>query len=359
MDINQKDLIKKIKEITEIQSTSGQESKIRNYMEEKMKAMGYTPEFDGLGGIFVVKESKVKQAPRVMIAAHMDEVGFMISKIKADGTFRVLPIGGWNPLSISSQRFSLFNADGQEIPVISASMPPHLLKTSEAKLPSVSDIIFDAGFESDREASEYGIKIGDFILPKVETILSANEKNMIGKSWDNRYGCLEVLELLDYLKDKEFEVTLIIGANVQEEVGLRGAKVSTRKFTPDLFFAVDCSPAADIFSDNNGKLGAGVTLRVFDPGHIMLSEMKNFLIDTAQNNDIKYQYYISQGGTDAGAAHLSNEGIPSTTIGVCARYIHSHQTLFNLDDFKQAQNFLRSIVSELNIKKVRKINPNA
>ena len=155
-----------------------------------------------------------------------------------------------------------------------------------------------------------------------------------------------IRELLENVKDQELNNTLIAGANVQEEVGLRGAHVSTTKFDPEVFFAVDCSPAGDIYG-NQGKVGDGTLIRFFDPGHIMLPNMKDFLLTTAEEADIKYQYYCAAGGTDAGAAHLQNAGVPSTTIGVCARYIHSHQTLYAMDDFLEAQAFLQAIVKKL------------
>ncbi|MDR0200455.1 MAG: glutamyl aminopeptidase [Streptococcaceae bacterium] len=341
------DLFNKIKEITELQATSGHEGPVRTYLKEKMTAMGYTPEFDGLGGIFVRLTAQDSGAPTVMIAAHMDEVGFLVSAIKSDGTLRVVTLGGWNPLVVSAQRFTLFTTQGDKIPVISGGIPPHLMRGTgkEPTLPAISDIVFDAGFENAAEAVHYGVAIGDVLVPQTETILTANGKNVMGKSWDNRYGCLEILELLAFLKGKTPAVNLIIGANVQEEVGLRGAKVSSTKFQPDLFFAVDCSPAGDTFGDDNGKLDGGVTMRYYDPGHIMLPGMKAFLQETASKNQIKTQPYIAKGGTDAGAAHLSNGGIPSTTIGVCARYIHSHQTLWSLDDFTQAQRMLQAITT--------------
>lgn len=350
-------LFNKIKEITEIQATSGYEAPMRDYLRARMVDLGYTPETDGLGGIFVTKESKTENAPRVMVAAHMDEVGFMVSSIKADGTLRVVTLGGWNPLVVSAKRFTLFTRDGKKIPVVTGGLPPHLLRGAAGApaMPQVEDIIFDGGFMSKEEVLEFGIRQGDVIVPESETILTANGKNVISKAWDNRYGCLMVLELLDYLKDKELPVTLIIGANVQEEVGLRGAHVSTTKFKPEVFFAVDCSPATDTFGNDNGRLGEGSLLRYYDPGHIMLPGMKDFLLNTAEVNGIKTQAYISKGGTDAGAAHLQNEGVPSTTIGVCARYIHSHQTIFNMDDFTEAQNFIRAIVTSLNQEKVAAI----
>ncbi|GBG96040.1 glutamyl aminopeptidase [Lactococcus termiticola] len=351
-------LFDKIKKLTEIQASSGFEGPVRDYLKQEMTAMGYQPEFDGLGGIFVTKTSQVADAPVVMIAAHMDEVSFMVSSIKADGTFRVVPLGGWNPLVVSGQRFSLFSSQaGKKIPVVTGGLPPHLLRGSNATpgMPEIGQIVFDAGFEDADEAAAYGVAIGDLIIPETETILTANGKNVISKAWDNRYGCLMVLELLDYLKDKELPVTLVIGANVQEEVGLRGAKVATTKFKPELFFAVDCSPASDTFGDDNGRLGAGVTMRYFDPGHIMLPGMKAFLTDTATEANVKTQPYMAKGGTDAGAAHLSNEGVPSTTIGVCARYIHSHQTISSLSDFDEAQKMIRAIVEKLDRAKVDKI----
>lgn len=155
-----------------------------------------------------------------------------------------------------------------------------------------------------------------------------------------------VTELLKHLNGQILPNTLIAGANVQEEVGLRGAHVSTTKFDPEIFLAVDCSPAGDVYG-NQGHIGEGTLIRFYDPGHIMLKDMRDFLLTTAEETGIKYQYYAAKGGTDAGAAHLKNGGVPSTTIGVCARYIHSHQTLYAMDDFIQAQNFLRALVKRL------------
>ena len=129
-------------------------------------------------------------------------------------------------------------------------------------------------------------------------------------------------------------------------MGLRGAHVSTTKFDPELFFAVDCSPAGDVYGDQ-GHIGDGTLIRFYDPGHILLKDMRDFLLTTAEEAGIKYQYYTGKGGTDAGAAHLQNSGVPSTTIGVCARYIHSHQTLYAMDDFLEAQAFLQALLKKL------------
>lgn len=341
------DLFQKIKEVTELKGTSGFEQPVRDYLREKITPLVDEVETDGLGGIFGIRHHEDNKAPRIMVAGHMDEVGFMIKEIKEDGTFRVVELGGWNPLVVSSQRFTLHTPDGHVYPVISGSVPPHFLRGSNGNnLPQISDIVFDAGFTSKTEAENFGVFPGSVIIPESEAILTANQKHVISKAWDNRYSILMIPEMLDAVKDETLGHTLIAGANVQEEVGLRGAHVSTTKFDPELFFAVDCSPAGDIYG-SPGKLGDGTLIRFYDPGHIMLPNMRDFLLTTAEEAGIKYQYYPSAGGTDAGAAHLKNEGIPSTTIGVCARYIHSHQTLYAMDDFIEAQNFLQAIVKRL------------
>jgi len=341
------ELFSKIKEVTEISAISGHEAPVRDYLREKITPHVDEVVTDGLGGIFGVKHSEAIDAPRILVAAHMDEVGFMVSEIRADGTFRVVQIGGWNPLVVSSQRFKLFTHTGDEIPVISGSIPPHLTRgTGGPSLPRIEDIVFDGGFADKAEAESYGIRPGDTIVPDSSAILTVNGKNVISKAWDNRYGVLMISELVQALAGEKLDNELYVGANVQEEVGLRGAHVSTTKFDPEVFLAVDCSPAGDIYGDQ-GAIGEGTLIRFFDPGHLMLPNMKDFLLTTAEEAGIKYQYYCGKGGTDAGAAHLKNGGVPSTTIGVCARYIHSHQTLYAMDDFLQAQAFLQALVKKL------------
>ena len=215
-------LFDKIKEVTELSATSGFEAPVRDYLRKNITPLVDEVQTDGLGGIFGIKHSQAENAPKVLVAAHMDEVGFMIKEIKADGTFRVVELGGWNPLVVSSQRFTLHTRDGRIYPVISGSVPPHFLRASggASSLPSVSDIVFDAGFANQEEANAYGVFPGDVIIPESETILTANQKNVISKAWDNRYGVLMIRELLENVKDQELNNTLIAGANVQEEVGL-------------------------------------------------------------------------------------------------------------------------------------------
>ncbi|CAM2830428.1 glutamyl aminopeptidase [Dellaglioa algida] len=337
-----------VKTMTELQATSGFENNVRDVMREKMTPNVDEVVQDGLGGIFGIRNNADTNAPKIMTAAHMDEVGFMLAAINDNGLFSVRPLGGWNPFVVSSQRFTLTTRSGQTYPIISSSVSPHLLRgdNHQNATPQINDILFDGGFESAAEAREFGIAPGDYIVPDVETIKTANGKNIISKAWDNRYGCTAVLETLEKLKDTTLPNTLFAGANVQEEVGLRGTPGAVNMLKPDLFFAVDCSAANDLETTKGtfGHLGEGTLIRIYDPRLVTLPRLKEFLLDTASDNNIPYQYFVSQGGTDAGAAQTENNGIPSSVIGVCARYIHTHQTMFSIRDYEAAKELLEKTI---------------
>ncbi|UPQ85873.1 glutamyl aminopeptidase [Ignavigranum ruoffiae] len=335
----------RIKELTELQAISNHENNVREYLADKMEGLVDSIETFGLGNIYGIRKSANQDAPTLMVAAHMDEVGFMVAKIHENGTMSVVPIGGWNPYAVSAQRYTLQTEKG-DYPIISGAVSPHLLRGSKAASIKPEDVRFDAGFESAEEAAEYGVRPGDSIVPLTETILTANKQSIMSKAIDNRYGCAVILDALENTVDEALNHHLVIGANVQEEVGLRGARGAVHRYQPDLFFAVDCSPAGDAEGDKKaeGQLGQGFLLRMQDPGMLTHRGMIEFLRDTAEDCKIPYQYYFSKGGTDAGAAHLMNEGIPSAVIGLPARYIHGHQALFRISDYEAASEMLTQVI---------------
>lgn len=340
----------RIKTYTELQGTSGQEFKVRNQFKKDLEPLVDQVKMDGLGGVFGIKKNKDDQAPKVMIAAHMDEVGFVVSQIKENGMLAVNAVGGWNPITISSQRFTLF-ADGEnEYPVISSSVSPHLLRgTNGQTLPKVNDILFDAGFSSKIEAETFGVRPGNFIVPDVKTQITANGKRVISKSWDNRFGLVTILNALEDLKDVQLPNTLIAGANVQEEVGVRGVSGAVNMLKPDVFFALDSSAADDInVGDGQGKLDGGTLLRVYDPHVVSPIRLVDFIKNIAQQEGIKTQYFVSRGGTDAGAAQIANNGVPSMALGVVSRYIHTHQTMWSLNDAEEARKLVVAVAKNLN-----------
>lgn len=348
-----------IKELTEAQGISGDEGRVRELMRTHLEPLVDRIEVSPLGNIFGVVECKNPDAPRVMVAAHMDEVGFMVSQIHDNGTLSVKAIGGWNPYAVSAQRYTLMTKDG-DYPVISSAVAPHLLRGEKAQSLKAEDIRFDAGFTSKEEAQEYGVRPGDSIVPDVETIMTANKKSMISKAWDNRYGCVAVIEMLKAIQGIALDVELIAGASVQEEVGLRGIKGAIHQYQPDIFIAVDCSPAADTEAGKDehveGRLDEGFLLRTQDPGMITHKGLWEYIHDLAEEHNITYQYFFSKGGTDAGAAHTMNDGVPSAVIGVPGRYIHGHQTLFTLADYASAREILTTLITTIDQEAIDTIN---
>lgn len=348
------------KTLTELPGTSGFEHEVRNFMREQLKP--YSDELiqDHLGSVFGVRKG-TSDGPKVMVAGHMDEVGFMVTSITENGMIRFQTLGGWWSQVLLAQRVQIMTDEGPIIGVI-GSVPPHLLDEAKRKKPmEIKNMLIDIGADDKADAIQIGIKPGQQIVPICPFTPLANEKKILAKAWDNRYGCGLAIELLKELKDETLPNTLYSGATVQEEVGLRGARTAANMIKPDIFFALDASPANDMTGDKNefGQLGKGALLRIFDRSMVTHRGMREFVLDTAESHDIPYQYFVSQGGTDAGQVHLSNEGVPSSVIGICSRYIHTHASMIHVDDYAAAKELLVKLVKACDQSTVDAIKQNS
>lgn len=331
------------KTLTELQGAPGDEKLVRDYMRQEMEPYADEIIYDNLGGIFGVKHG---EGPRIMVAGHMDEVAFMVTQITENGMIRFQTLGGWWNQVLLAQRVQVMTDNGP-IPGVIASIPPHNLTPEMRKKPmDIKNMLIDIGADDREDAINLGVKPGQSIIPVCPFTPMANKKKIMAKAWDNRYGCGLALELLKEVHDETLPNTLYSGATVQEEVGLRGAQAAANMIKPDLFFALDCSPANDMAGDKNefGQLGKGALLRIFDRSMITHRGMREFILDTAESNDIPYQYFLSQGGTDAGRVHISNDGVPSAVIGICSRYIHTSSSIIHVDDYAAAKELLIKLV---------------
>ena len=329
--------------LTELQGVSGDEKRVRQYMEKQLSAYSDEIIHDNLGSVFGVKHG---EGPRVMVAGHMDEVGFMVTQITENGMIRFQPLGGWWNQVLLAQRVQIMTAKGIVTGVI-GSVPPHLLTEAQRKKPmEIKNMLIDIGADDRDNALEIGVSPGDSIVPICPFTPMANEKKILAKAWDNRYGCGLAIELLKEVQDETLPNQLYSGATVQEEVGLRGAGTAAHLIQPDIFYALDASPANDMSGSKTefGQLGKGALLRIFDRTMITHRGMREFVLDTAESNDIPYQYFISQGGTDAGRVHVANEGVPSAVIGICSRYIHTSSSIIHVDDYAAAKELLVRLV---------------
>lgn len=329
--------------LTELQGAPGDEKRVRKYIEEQLSPYADEMIYDNLGGVFGVKHGK---GPRVMVAGHMDEVGFMVTQITDNGMIRFQTLGGWWNQVMLSQRVQVMT-DGGIIPGVIGSIPPHLLTEAQRSKPmEIKNMLIDIGADDKEDALQLGVKPGDSIVPICPFTPMANKKKILAKAWDNRYGCGLAIELLKEVQNETLPNELYTGATVQEEVGLRGAVTAAHLIQPDIFYALDASPANDMSGskDEFGQLGKGALLRIFDRTMITHPGMREFILDTAETHDIPYQYFISQGGTDAGRVHIANDGVPSAVIGICSRYIHTSSSIIHVDDYAAAKELLTHLV---------------
>ncbi|TDL34274.1 M42 family peptidase [Jeotgalibacillus sp. S-D1] len=339
------DTLSLFKTLTELPGAPGNEHAVRAFMKKELASYSDEIVQDGLGSIFGLKKAD-QDAPVIMAAGHMDEVGFMVTDITKNGMIRFQTLGGWWSQVLLAQRVEVIT-NGEPIVGVIGSIPPHLLSEGNRSKPmDIKNMLIDVGADDRKDAESMGIRPGQQIVPICPFTPMANNKKILAKAWDNRYGCGLSIELLKELKDVNLGSTLYSGATVQEEVGLRGAQTAANLIKPDLFFAMDASPANDMSGDKKefGQLGKGTLLRILDRSMVTHRGLREFILDTAETNKIPYQYFVSQGGTDAGRVHMSNEGVPSAVIGICSRYIHTHASMIHIDDYAAAKELLVKLV---------------
>lgn len=333
------------KTLTELPGAPGNEHAVRKFMRQELEKYSDDVIQDNLGSIFGVKKGP-ENSPRVMVAGHMDEVGFMVTQITDNGMIRFQPLGGWWNQVMLATRVDII-AGERTIPGVIGSIPPHLLSEENRKKPmEIKNMLIDIGADDREDALSFGVRPGQQIVPFSPFTPMANDKKIMAKAWDNRYGCGLAVELLKELKDEQLPNQLFSGATVMEEVGLRGAQTAANMINPDIFFALDASPANDANGDKNefGQLGKGTLLRILDKSMVTHRGMREFVLDTAETHNIPYQYFVSQGGTDAGRVHTSNDGVPSSVIGICSRYIHTSSSVIHTDDYAAAKELLTKLV---------------
>lgn len=329
--------------------TPGDESEIKKYVRSVIECFPqYDIVEDHLGSIFAYK--KGTSPYKVMVAGHMDEVGFMIVGITKQGMLHIQPVGGIDPTIVSAQTYDIHTHKGLIKGYIGA-IPPHLKLDQQLQF---EKILVDIGASSKEEAIELGIQLGDRMTFEPKFLKLTNHR-YLAKSVDNRYGVGLALYMIEALKDETLDYDLYIGATVQEEVGLRGAETSINMIQPDVFIALDASPMNDMNEPADNGLNQGFLLRMFDPRNTMPEYLKQNIASLAKKHHIPYQYYISKGGTDAAKALDMHEGIVATTIGLPSRYIHSPAAVFDTRDLEACHQMTLTLLNNLNQNKIKKL----
>ncbi len=341
MDFNY-DLIKRICEAPGI---PGREDAVRPIVIEALKPLVDEISVDALGNVIAVK--KGKGGPRVMLAAHMDEIGFIVRSIDDNGFIRLQNVGGFDARVLPSQRVLVHTSDGATLrgALQLATKPTHILSADEIKPPKVSDLYVDLGMSSgDVKAA---VDIGDMVT--FDRTLERVGQTVMSKSLDDRASVFMMIEALRAVGDHQAEIVAV--ATTQEEVGLRGARTAAFSVNPDIGVALDVTIAGDIPgfdpTERVSKLGDGVAIKIFDSSHIPNHKLIRHFRDVAEKHEIKHQLEVlSRGGTDAAAIQLSRAGAPVITISLPTRYLHTVNEMANVDDIQSEITLLARYLEE-------------
>jgi len=321
-----------IQRLTETFSPSGYESAIREVIRTEVKPFADEIRVDQLGNLIVRKGKAAKNGRKIMIAAHMDEIGLVASHIDPRGFVRFTNIGGVRPFHLMGGRVRFANGT----PGIIYAEP--LDKPTDA--PALDKCFIDVGATNDKN---HPIKVGD--VAAFERPFMAMGDRLVAKSMDDRIGCAVAIESLKKLKASPHEVYFVF--TVQEEVGLRGAGPSAYGIAPDLGFSIDVTGWGDTPGMKNVELalGKGPAIKIKDGGMLADPRIVQWMIKTAERNRIPYQREILLGGTtDATAMQVSRAGVPVGCISIPCRYVHAPSEMVDLND---VQNAVRLIVKLL------------
>lgn len=343
--------MEQLKILTEANGAPGFEHNIREIMKNEIQSYGASLHFDHTGSIIGEKKG-TSTNPKVLIAGHMDEVAFMVKEITKEGFLRFTPLGGWWDQVLLAQRV-LVMTDKKNFTGVVGSKAPHILLPEERnKVYPMREMFIDVGAKDRDQVKSWGIKVGDPIVPICPFELMPDHDTILAKALDNRVGCYLALQVLKQLRDIEHPNTLYAGATVQEEVGLRGATTTPYIVNPDIAIALDVGVAQDGPGEKGEpKLGGGPVITFLDATMIPNVRFRNFIIETAERNNIPYQTEIMMGGgTDAGKFHLFKQGVPTIVIGVAARYIHSHVSMVSKKDLDDAVKLLVEVIKNLDEK---------
>ncbi|WP_376791211.1 M42 family metallopeptidase [Thermoflexus sp.] len=337
-----------LKTLTEAHGVPGYEMEIREVMRGLLEGLGEI-EQDHIGSLIC---RRGEGGPRVMLAAHMDEIGFMVKYITQEGFIRFTPLGGWFDQVLLGQRVVIKTHKGDVVGVIGAK-PPHLLSADERKkVVEKKDMYIDIGATSAKEVEEAGVRVGDPIVPLAPFQVLVSGKAYLAKAFDDRVGCAVLVEVMRRLAREGHPNTVYGVATVQEEVGLRGAATSVEKVNPDVALILESDIAGDVPGikpeESPVKLGGGPTIVVYDARMIPNLRLRDLAVETAQSMGIPVQFSVIEGGaTDGGVIHLHKGGVPTLVIGVPARHIHSHSAIIHREDVERAIALVTALVQRL------------
>jgi len=312
-----------LKELCEAHGAPGFEGPIRAIYRREMEPLSDRIETDGIGNVIAVREGEGSSPRKVMLAGHMDEIGFVVKHIDDNGFLRLSPLGGFDPKTLIAKRVQIESSHGGPILGAIGSKPVHIMTPEEKKqMPTVPELYVDVGLSG--ESAKKAIEIGDPVTLVQEFVQVGDRCS--GKSLDNRVSIYVLIEAMKRVRKPKASVYAV--ATSQEEVGLRGAVTAAHRIGPDLGVAIDVTLAGDVPGtkpeEQVSKLGGGVGIKVHDSSLICHPRLVRAMRDIARERGIPFQMEVlTAGGTDAGGIQRGGSAVPAITLSVPCRYVHT------------------------------------
>jgi putative aminopeptidase FrvX len=345
-----------LKRLSDVHGVSGFERSVATLVRDELDDICEMSQ-DRLGSI-ICRLSSSGPGPRVALAGHMDEIGFMVKQITKEGMIKFQGLGGWWDQVLLGQRVCIDTAEGCVLGIIGAT-PPHLVDEEKRKnVVKADDMFIDIGASDKEQVEALGVKIGGPIVPAGECVEMSVEGRLLGKAWDDRVGVALFIHALRKLSGQSLPCEVFGVGTVQEEVGLRGAATSAFAVKPDVALILETAIPGDVpgikEEDSSVKLGGGPGLYLIDGSMIANPRLRDLVVETCKENEIAYQFaMLMRGGTDGGRYHLNAAGTPSIVIGVAARHIHSHGAIIDVGDYAHTVNLLCKVIEKLDEETVR------
>ncbi len=348
--------IEMMKELSDSFGPSGFEEEVCKVIKKYSDGLELTN--DAMNNTYMKLPSFSGKKPVIMLDAHMDECSFMVQCILDNGLLSILPLGGMHLTNLPAHSVIIRNRKGEKIRGVITSKLVHFLKEKERGNDlDIEDLYVDVGASSKAEVMEdYGISVGDTMMPDVKSDYDEKHGIFFGKALDNRVGCACIIDTMKKLLEDELNVDVVGAFASQEEVGMRGAVITTKTVKPDLAIVFEGSPADDFYYNetrSQSALKKGVQLRLVDRLYIANPEFINLAREVADKHGIKYQETVRRGGsTNASRISLEEKAVPVLVLGVPCRYVHTHYNYCAMEDVEAAVKMAVEVIRNLNTEKI-------
>lgn len=342
---------KYLKELVAIPGISSHEKPVREYILKHLKKTKAVVEVNNLGCITATFEGKKKNLGKILIDAHMDEVGFIVQHIDKNGFLKIVNYGNIDLRVIPSQRVEVYSRTGKKFVGVIGLLPPHVTGGVATTVIPLDQLAVDCGFKSDTEVAKAGIRVGCAVTFPDNFVEMENDR-FSSKALDDRVGCALLMTTAEHLNKATQDRTVVLSFSVQEEVGIKGIVSVVQKVNPEYALVVECTTACDIYGVSEdkkvAKMGEGPAFTIADNQALICPDMIDFLVKVATKHKLKHQLKTPRyGGTNAGGLYTVADGVKFGIIAVPSRYIHSAVSMCDWSDVRTAETFIKKYIGEL------------